>query len=266
MLIVSVVLYLVLGAITGVLSGLLGIGGGVIVVPALVWSFHHAGFAPNSVVHMAAATSLAVMMVTMLRALQAHSRYGVPYWSVCRRFVVGVALGAVGGAVGAHFLHRGVLGDILGVVLLLVAIRMVWPRLKKTNRCIIPGYGVSSLIGMVVGGFSGLLGIGGGSLMLPILSYCGLDMRRVVVVSIAVGLTAGVVGTVAATLTGLHAPNLPQHTIGYVYWPAWLGVALGGVLCVPLGTRLSHRAPVLLLQRIFAVILFAVGFHMVFHF
>lgn len=265
-LVVSIIIYLVVGAFVGTLSGLIGIGGGVVIVPVLVWTFHHAGFNSSSVIHMAAGTSLAVMIVTMARALHLHSRYKVEYKSIFFKFIWGIAVGAIAGVVIAHFLHSVVLSDILGGVLVLVAIRMLIVRQVKTGNHNLPGRLASTFIAFFVGGLSGLLGIGGGSLMIPFLSYCGVEMRRVVIVSVAVGLTSGIVGAISALVTGLGAPGLPPYAIGYVYWPAWLGISVGGLIFVPLGTRLSHSAPVLVLKRIFAVLLLVVGLHMLFHF
>ncbi len=261
--ILDLLAFFVVGSVAGLLSGLLGIGGGAIVVPTLAWLFHYFGFAPESIMHLAAGTSLAVMSVAMTRALMAHRRYHVEYWPVFRYWIVPVSISAVLGVIFAHYLHSAVLTVILAVVMVLIAVKMFLPNIGSKQRSL-PGPVMMTASGAFIGLFSAMLGIGGSVLILPYLTYFNLDMRRALVVSLASSLTIAVVGTVAAIIVGWHRQGLPLQTIGYVYWPAWMGVVSGSLFCIPVGTWLSHRLPVPILRKIFALILLVIGTDLLF--
>ncbi len=259
----DLIAFFVVGGVAGLLSGLLGIGGGMIVVPTLAWLFHYSGFPSASIMHVAAATSLAVMSVAMLRALLAHRRYHIDYWSVFRYWIIPVSLSAVIGVVVAHYLHSVVLTIMLAVVMVLVSIKFFLPDHVKKKRHL-PGAVMMTCSGSFIGIFSAMLGIGGSVLILPYLTYFNVEMRRAVVVSLASSLTVAVVGTCAAIIVGWHRPDLPSYTIGYVCWPAWIGVSIGSLLFIPLGTWCSHRLPVSILRKVFAIMLLLIGADLLF--
>ncbi len=257
---VLVILFFFLGALAGLLSGLLGIGGGLVVVPGLAYLFQieHAG---ASYMHMAAGTSLAVMIFTTYRSLRAHLKRGVEFFPIYKQFAPGVVVGVIGGALLAHQLHADVLQIIFGVVVLLISINMLIGREVSANHNL-PRPVWMATFGVLIGGKSGLLGIGGGALTIPFLTYFNVSMRQAVVVSVAVGLTVACIGTASFILTGLHVPGLPKWSIGYVHLPAWAAVAAGSVTFAPLGAKFSHAINVKLLKRIFAVFLLIVGIRM----
>lgn len=253
--------YLLAGIFAGIMSGLIGIGGGLVVVPflAILFKIHHVGL--QFVMHMAIGTSLAVMVVTTIASLLAHMKDHIPFWSIYWRLLPGVIVGAISGAILAHFLHSRVLSVLFGIFVLLVAFRMLFERKTNPKRHL-PGMLGMSSIGFGVGALSSLLGIGGGALTIPFFTYCNVSLRIAVVVSIAVGLTVAVIGTFTYSLTGLYAVNLPRWSTGYIYWPAWFVVGVGSILFAPIGAYLSRHLSTNILKKIFAIFLIFIGIHM----
>jgi len=261
-LLLHVIVFLGLGAFAGLLSGMLGVGGGVIIVPALAIVFRMDGFPPATIMQLAAGTSLAVMVVSMMRALLAHRHYHVEFWSIYKRWLIPIVIGVIAGVVVAHHVPSRALALIFGFFIFFIALKLLLPMKEKEHRTL-PAMTGMSASGVLIGGFSAMLGIGGGALTVPFLVHCNVEMRRAVVVSTAVGITIAIMGTIMVIFTGLHQVNLPPRTIGYIYWPAWLGIAIGSLLFVPIGTALSHRLPVTILRRLLAVLLLVVGIHLV---
>lgn len=256
-----VVVYILLGMIAGTLSGLFGIGGGLIVVPVLSYLYKIQGFNPAINMHMAVGTSLAIIIITSIRSLFSHMKHKIEFWSLYRQLFIGVILGTIGGVVLAHYLHSNVIKIIFGVFVLLMSIRMIF--FKKTNpKRHLPNKPIMNGAGFIIGAKSGLLGLGGGALTIPFLTYCNVGMRRAVIVSVATSLTVGFVGSLTGILVSFDLPNLPKYSTGYIYWPACLCVAIGSVLFAPVGTMLSHRLPVAILKRFFGIFLVFVGVHM----
>jgi uncharacterized protein len=257
----DILIYLVIGMVAGTLSGMLGIGSGVIVVPALALVFVHENFSPAIIMHLAAGTSLASMVVTTSRALYGHLNRRMVVWPIYRRIFPGIIVGTVFGAIFAHYLHSSVLIIVFGVLVFLMGIKMLLPAPKRGDHPL-PGVLGCSTTGFFIGAKSGLLGLGGGSVSIPFLTYFDTPMRQAVTVSCAVGLTVALVGTFSFILTGLHSSNLPHGSLGYVYWPAVLGIISGSVLFVPLGIKLSHALPTVILRRFFSIFLMIVSLHM----
>ncbi len=258
---VIVLIYLSIGAGAGLLSGLLGIGGGLLVVPSLAFIFMQQKVFPEMVMHQAIGTSLAIMIFTTARSLLAHLQKKIEFWSIYRQLLPGVAVGVVLGSILAHFLHSSVLAIVFAIFVLVIGVKMLLASKVNPKRQLPHRKGMAGM-GLVIGGKSGLLGIGGGALTIPFLTYCNVPMRQAVVVSVATGLTVAVIGTVIFTITGLTVASLPPFSFGYVYLPAVAAVAIGSVITAPIGAGLSHRLPVNLLKRIFGVFLLFVGVHM----
>jgi len=256
--------YFLVGAIAGTLSGLLGIGGGIIIVPALVFIFHQQHFSSIYIVHMAAGTSLAIIVLTSFQSLMAHLHRSISFWMIYRPFVPGVIVGTLGGAVLAYFLHSHTLEFIYAIVVLLMAVKMFFYKVSTELSDQLPGRIGCSFAGAVIGGTSGLLGLGGGAFTIPFLTHCRVSMRQTVVVACAFGATISIVGALSFAVTGMFAKGLPAWTTGYIYWPAWFSVVLGSLIFVRIGASLSHRMPTAILRRVFAFFLLNVGFHMLY--
>lgn len=253
---------LALGAFAGFLSGLLGLGGGTVVVPGLVLLLTARGLPTDHLMQVVTGTSLAVMIATTARSLRAHLKHKLEFVSIYRRLLPGVFIGVFVGAFVAHSVHSRVLGILFACFLLVMAWR-TW-QINSATTCYgrLPGSAKLWGVGLLIGGKSGLLGIGGGAITIPFLVHCQVDVRRAVLVSVAIGLTVALLGTVAFIVNGLGQANLPHYSVGYVYLPPLLPLLLGTLLVAPLGARCSHALPTATLQRIFAIFLVIVAVHM----
>ena len=254
--------YLLTGAVAGVLAGLLGVGGGLVIVPALAMLFARHGFAADTIMHYAVGSSLATIIPTSISSLLAHSRRGGVHWPVVRNMVPGILPGALASAWLAQQLSSTSLALVFGMFAILVAARLFLAVEPAAHRQL-PGRFALGVAGSVIGLLSGLLGIGGGSLTVPFLLWHREDIRRAVGTSATIGLPIALAGTLGFVLSGLDAPVQPGLNSGYVYWPAVAAVALASVLTAPLGARLAHHLPRAILQRVFAVLLVIIGAKMV---
>ena len=252
---------IVVGCLVGFLSGLIGIGGGIVVVPALVLLFDHFGMPIGVDMRMAVGTSLAVMIFTTLRSLLAHLKYKVEFWSIAHYLVLPVGIGVIVSGIIAHYMDPEILRLIFATFLLFVSLRLLLEGPDKKRRTL-PRPPVLVAAGFVMGSISGLLGVGGSSTTIPFLSYFDVSMRKAVMVAICVGIVVSIVGTVTFILTGLYHGGLPKYSIGYVNWPAWIVLSVSSMLVAPWGVRFSHHLPTYKLRKIFAVFVLFVCVHM----
>jgi len=254
-------LYLLVGGGAGVLAGLLGVGGGVVIVPVLLWVFRHNGFDDGLIMQLAVGTSLATIIVTSLSSIRAHQRHQAILWPVMRRLSPGIVAGAWAGAVIADALPSLWLQRVFACFIILVGIQMASGRQPVGGGALPGGVGMS-FAGGVIGSVSALVGIGGGSLTVPYLSWCGIQMRNAVATSAACGLPIALAGTLGFMVEGWGDPALPAGSTGYIYWPALLGIVSASFLTAPLGAKLAHRLPVKALKRVFALLLLLLGLKM----
>lgn len=250
--------YLGTGVIAGVLAGLLGVGGGVVVVPALVWIFVEAGFVAPWIFHLAVGTSLATLVGTGSASAYSHHRRGAVRWDLVRALVPWIVIGAGLGSAVAGLLDETWLRRIFGSFLLYVGMRMLWPSKKGEVRGL-PGILGMGLTGTGIGSLSALLGIGGGTLTVPFLVRFGVDMRRAVATSSACGPPLALAGALGFIATGWGREGLPVGSTGFVYWPAVAGILLASAPAAPLGAHLAHSLPLAVLKRVFGVLLLVVG-------
>lgn len=253
--------YLLIGAFAGTVAGLLGVGGGLIIVPVLALLFQRWGFAEAVQMHLAIGTSLATIVLTAVSSMYAHHRRGAVDWSVFRRLTPGIVAGALAGAVIADFMPTRSLRVFFGVFELAVAAQIGF-NLMASPRRRLPGNLGMSAAGTAIGALSAVVGIGGGTLTVPFLVWCNVTLRNAVATSSATGLPIAVAGAMGFVLTGWNAPPLPAWTTGYLYWPALAGIAAASLAFAPLGARLAHTLPVDVLRRAFAIFLAVLGVRM----
>jgi len=257
----ALVLYLILGAFAGTLAGLLGVGGGLVIVPALAFMYADQDMPAALVMHMAVGTSLATIVVTSLSAIRAHHRYGAVRWELFWQLTPGIVLGAFLGATAADLLPGKVLRVVFGLFELGVALQMGLAARATPQRRLLGRPGMT-LAGAVIGAVSAIVGIGGGTMTVPFLTWCKVSVRNAVATSSACGLPIAVAGAAGFIIVGWNAAALPQWSSGYVYWPAFAGVVAASMVFAPLGARLAHTVPVPVLRRFFAVFLAVVGLRM----
>lgn len=250
--------YLMLGAIAGTLAGLLGVGGGLIIVPALILIFQSLNFHDAVLTHMAIGSSLATITLTAMSSIRTHHQAGKVDWSIMRRLSVGIVLGVALGAWIADALPGTALQGLFGLFTLWAAVQMGFRLKPKPNRSL-PQSGGMVVAGGVIGTVSSLFGIGGGSLTVPFLVWCQVAMQRAVGTSAACGLPIAVIGSISYMVMGWEEAGLPGMTTGYVYWPAVLGIVMTSTLFAHLGAKWAHRLPADRLKRFFALLLGVIG-------
>lgn len=254
----TVLIYLLLGAGAGLLAGLFGIGGGLVIVPILILTFTAMGFPAETLVHLAVGTSLATIVPTSLSSTWSHHQKGGVSWHWFRLMAPGILLGALLGAWTASLLSGLALQQIIGVFVLLVAIKMAFNLKPKAGVAEIHPP-LMTAAGGVIGWASAIFGIGGGTLSVPFLNWCKAAMHKAVGTSAALGLPIALFGALGNLWTGWDNPQLPEGSWGYIYWPAFLGIVLMSVPFARLGAQLAHRLPEKLLRKLFALLLLLVG-------
>ncbi|MCP3870173.1 MAG: sulfite exporter TauE/SafE family protein [Gammaproteobacteria bacterium] len=250
--------YLAVGSAAGLLAGLLGVGGGLIIVPALVWLHLGNGFDNAVVIHTAVGTSLATIIVTSISSIRAHHKRGAVRWPLVMQLTPGIIVGAWLGAGIADQLPTLWLQRVFACFVITVGIQMALGARTEAHRGL-PSLPGMTLVGSAIGTVSAIVGIGGGSLTVPFLNWCSVNIRQAVATSAAVGLPIAVAGTIGFVFTGLGEPALPPGSTGYVYWPAFFGISLASYLLAPLGAKIAHSLPLASLKRVFAVLLLGVG-------
>lgn len=250
-------LYLALGGCAGVLAGLFGVGGGIIIVPVLVFSFTLQGFDTSVLTHLAVGTSLATIVFTSIQSVRAHHRLGAVQWRVFAWMTLGILIGAGFGALTASYISGPYLQKIIGVFAILVAIQMFLDFKPKASGA--PRKPGLTIAGVVIGWASAIFGIGGGSLTVPFLTWRSLTMQQAVATSSACGFPIAVASAISFMILGWHDPLLPPHSLGFVYLPALLGIAVTSMFFAKFGARLAHKLSPRLLKRLFALLLVVVG-------
>lgn len=253
--------FLALGLVAGLLAGMLGIGGGVVVVPALIWIFQHQGLPGDIVPHLAIGTSLAAIVFTSLSAIRAQHKRRAIDWPVVRLLAPATLLGGFASGYLAGDIPAHVLKGSFAVFLLLVGTQFVldW---KPAAHWRLPGRIGLWGTGLGIGSLSALLGIGGGNITVPFLHACNLELKRAIAISTALGLPIALFGAAGFVLSGWGHAALPAGSLGYVALPALAAIAAPAILVAPLGVRLSHDLPVRRLKRTFGVLVLAIALRM----
>ncbi len=251
--------YLLLGAVVGFFAGLLGIGGGLIMVPVLTFIFSAQHFPPDRVLHLALGTTMAAIIFSSVASLRAHHAHGAVDWQVVRYITPGIIVGTLGGATLASSLSSQFLSIVFVVFIYYAATQMLLRITPKPSRKL-PGragmFGAGGIIGVV----SSFVAIGGGLLTVPFLSFCNVRLQHAIGTSAAVGFPIAVAGAIGYIINGMAQPQpLPEYSLGYVYLPALGWVVLASTLTAPLGARATHIMQAATLRKIFVVLLYLLG-------
>jgi len=259
----SLGLFAVLGITAGISAGLLGIGGGMVIVPGLFYLFDLIQLPPESLMHMAAGSSMCIMIFTSASSTWAHHRQAHIQWSIFRMIIAGIAVGVISGNLLANRMPTQILELIFGLFLLVVSIKIFFEKKSETDEQTVgtPGVMATSAVGMTIGFKSGVLGIGGGALSVPFLLYCGLPMKKASGTSASFTLPIALVGTLSFLLLSGNQASLPWST-GYVYWPAVLLVAPFTMLGAPLGAKFAGIVAPEKLRTMFAGLLLLISMRM----
>jgi uncharacterized membrane protein YfcA len=249
---------ILLGAVAGLMAGLFGIGGGLIIVPILAMLFAAQGFPAELIMIMSVATSLATIICTSVFSVLAHHRLDSVLWPRVLALGPGIMIGAALGSVVADHISGNVLRFMFTVYLLVVGVQMalqIKPKPGQQQPTREVDLGVSSLIGLL----SSLLGIGGGTLIVPFLVHFQTPIRNAVAIASACGLPIAVVGTIGYALLGRDMLQLPDWSLGYIYAPSFLGIVMASIYTAPIGAKLAHKLPAEKLKRYFSLLLFVMA-------
>lgn len=253
--------YLVIGGAAGFFAGLLGIGGGMIMVPMLVFVFSAQAMASEHLLHLALGTALATISFTSLSSMRAHHLHGAVDWSIVRAMSPGMLTGALSAALIAGFIPTRPLAAMFTALVFYAATQMLFDFRPRRTRSL-PGARGVFVAGAVIGSVSSLLAAGGAFLTIPFLAWCNVPLRRAIGTAAANGFPIAVAGSLGYIFQGLRIPGLPAGSLGYVYLPALALVVVTSMLTAPLGARLMHGLPVKQLRVLFSLMLYALALRM----
>lgn len=255
------ILLLLVGSVVGVTAGLLGIGGGLIIVPTLTVLLPQAGVQADVVMQVSLATSLATIILTSGSSALNHLKLGNIDIYVIKWLLPGVIIGGVAGSFIAEFIPSHYLPKIFGVIVLCLVFQMLF-SIKSTKQRPLPNAPKTVIAGSIIGTISSLAGIGGGSLMVPFLNRYGIEMRRAVGSASVCSCVIALSGMVGFIVHGIGVDHLPKYSIGYVYLPALVAIVSTSIFTTRLGANLASRLPTVILKKIFAVFLLFVAVKM----
>ena len=247
--------YFATGALVGFLAGLLGIGGGMTLVPVLAAMFTAQHFAPDHTVHLALATGMASIMFTSSASVRAHHRLGGVDWSLVRRMGPAMVIGTLLATALSAWVPQRVLALTFAAIVYAGATQMLLGRKPAAGRSL-PGTPALVAIGLTIGVVCGLVSAGGAFMTVPFMLFCGVAITTAIGTGAALGVPVALVGTLGYVFSGWQVAGLPPLALGFVYGPALLGIVAGSVLTAPWGARAAHRLHVATLRRIFAGLLY----------
>ena len=252
--------YLILGIFAGFAGGF-GLGGGILIVPVLLMLFTYQNFPAEILMHLAVATSLCSVIFTAISAIYSHNRQKNITWDTVRLLAPSITIGALLGAILTNYLSSDILRKIFAIFELLVAYHMGYSKISDAPKFLLQRkYMISA--GSVIGLLSSILGVGGGTLAVPFLTWCKIDIKRAIGIACACSLPIACTSVLVMIIIGLNQQTLPAHNIGYVHWPAVLVISMTSILSAPLGAKLTTRLPHHILRKTFAIILALIGLKM----
>lgn len=253
-----------LGLGTGFLAGLLGIGGGMMMVPFITIILSGRGVSPNLAVKMAIATSMATILFTSVSSVRAHHKRGAVRWDLVRGLAPGILLGGAVASLGVFTLLKGSWLALFFAAFVSFSATQMFLDKKPAPTRQVPGTGGLIGAGGVIGFLSGLVGAGGGFVSVPLMTWCNVAIHNAVATSAALGFPIALANVVGYVIGGQDVQNLPPYSFGYIWLPALGVIASCSVLTAPLGARAAHTLPVKQLKRVFASILYLLAAYMLY--
>lgn len=244
-----------MGACAGFLAGLIGIGGGMIMVPFLSFVLTAKGFPAEYILKMGVATSLATICFTSLSSVRAHHQRGAVLWPVVKLFAPGILLGSLIGAQIAVAMPTKALSVLFAIFVIFSATQMFLDRKPKPTRVLPPGLGMFGM-GNLIGLLSSLVGAGGAFVSVPFMTWCNVKIHQAVGTSSALGFPIAFAGTMGYIWAGQNMPDMPPGAFGYLYVPGLVVISLASICTAPLGARTAHRMDIRPLKKAFAVVLY----------
>jgi uncharacterized membrane protein YfcA len=251
-----------LGLGTGFLAGLLGIGGGMLMVPFITIIMGHRGVPADLAVKMAIATSMATIIFTSVSSVRAHHQRGAVRWDIVRRLAPGIVIGSLAGSLGVFSLLKGTALAIFFALFVGFSATQMFLDKKPAPTRQMPGTGGQLAAGGAIGFISGLVGAGGGFISVPFMTWCNVSIHNAVATSAALGFPIAVANVLGYAVSGQSVQGLPAGSFGYIWLPALAVIALCSVFTAPLGAKAAHSLPVKKLKRVFASILYLLAAYM----
>lgn len=250
----EVLILLGMGAIAGTMAGLLGIGGGIIIVPVLALVFAAQGVSADVLMHVSIGTSLATIVITSLSSIREHQKHQAIDWRVFKRITPGILFGGLCGAALAKAIGGENLRIIFGIFMLIVAAQFLFGNTAKPHRQLPHTLGML-ITGTGIGTMATLMGVGGGSMSVPFLTWCNMAIRNAIATSAAIGLPIAVAGVTGFIITGWGVEHRPVMSLGFVNIPAFFSIVIASTLFAPVGARLTHRISSKRLKQFFGYFL-----------
>ncbi len=253
--------YLAIGAAVGFFAGMLGIGGGALMIPLLVWLFEAQGLPREHLLHLAVGTGMATILFTSVSSMRAHARRGAVRWDVVKRITPGILAGGLVGSAIAASIPRFAFAAIFVATVYAAALNLLLERKPNPSRTL-PGAAGLLGVGAAISGISVFAAVGGAFLTVPFMVWCNVPMLHAIGTAAAIGFPIALAGTIGYVAIGLGQPGLPAWSAGFVYLPALAGVTVASMSLAPVGAMAAHRVPARLLRRIFAVLMFGLATRM----
>jgi len=253
--------YLAIGAVVGFFAGMLGIGGGAIMVPLLVWLFEAQGLPRAHILHLAVGTAMATILFTSVSSVRAHAVRGAIRWDIAWRITPGILAGGLVGSGLAAAIPAAVFAAVFTAVIYVAATHMLFDTKPRPSRQP-PGLAGMSLAGFLVSLLSAFAAIGGAFMTVPFMLWCNVPLLQAIGTAALIGFPIALSGTVGFVATGLHQTGLPPYSVGFVFLPALGGIVVSSMLMAPVGAAAAHRLPTLWLRRIFAGLFYVLATRM----
>lgn len=261
MTVIAFIAYALLGVVAGVLSGLLGISGGIITIPCLLLIFHLSGLHPDYLMQLAIGTSLAAMVFNTFTSILSHHMHRRVIWKIAKNMMMGIIIGCILGSYLGHILPTAVLQIFFALFLMAVGIYFFRGKEVHQEEPSLPSSSVLNLFGFGIGAVSNLLGIGGGVLAIPVLVAYNVTTKKAIGTSSVLAFTITLIGAICYLLFGLGQSHY-EDTVGYIYLPAFTVIAVTSFFSAPLGAYLTHKVSASKLKKGVAVALVAIGLSM----